>query len=275
MILVQMPADHYLYLASNFALGIAVGAYGTLVGAGGGFLLVPVFLLLHKLPHQVAVGTSLAVVMANALSGTLGYVRARKIDYRAGLIFMLCTFPGAVAGSLTVTLVSGSTFSRIFGIFLCFVALFLFFRRAPSHASRPVRKGWGWVPRKLSPESAPYSYYEPLGIAFSFVVGAVSSWFGIGGGIIHVPLMAGVLGFPVAIAVGTSHFILAFTALVGTTVHAWEGHVDLALALTVGIGAALGAQLGIRLSKIVAGNSVLRALALALLLVGVRLLMQP
>ncbi len=266
MILEQMPADHYLYLALNFALGIGVGAYGTLVGAGGGFLLVPIFLLLHHLPHGVAVGTSLVVVAANALSGTLGYVRDRKIDYRAGVLFALCTFPGAVAGGLSVNWVSGPTFQKIFGALLSAVALYLFLRREKNTAAKPRGPGRGWVHRES------YSYFETGGMVGSVGVGAISSWFGIGGGIIHVPLMTELLGFPVSIAVATSHFILGFTALVGATVHVAQGQIDWRLALPIGLGALFGAQIGILLSRRAKGSWVLRALSLALLLVGIRLL---
>lgn len=255
-------------LVFDFLLGVSVAAYGSLVGAGGGFLLVPLFLLVRGLPHEIAVGTSLAIVAANALSGTLGYVRQGKlIDYRAGVVFALCTFPGAVLGAYSTGLVSGPAFRRIFGALLALVAGYLLLRGA-RRENEPHRgkKGRAWVQRPS------YSYHEPLGASFSVVVGALSSWLGIGGGIIHVPFLTEVLRFPVHVAVATSHFILGFTALVGLAVHASNGHVNWEIAVPMAAGAVLGAQLGVRLAKKVKGPLIVRLLSLALLAVGLRLL---
>lgn len=252
----------------DFLLGAGVAAYGSLVGAGGGFLLVPVFLLLHQLPHEVAVGTSLAIVSANAISGTLGYMRGGKIDYRAGVVFALFTLPGAVVGAYTTSLVSGATFQKVFGITLCLTALYLLLRGARREGIpfRGKEGRWGWVIRPG------YSYFEPLGSLFSVGVGAMSSWLGIGGGIIHVPLLTEALRFPVHVAVATSHFILAFTALVGAGLHFAQGHMALGTALPAAAGALLGAQAGVWLARRIRGTSIVRALSLALLAVGVRLL---
>ena len=74
--------------------GLLVGAYGTLIGAGGGFLIVPMLLLVFKLPPALAAGTSLAVVFLNAVAGSASYARQKRIDYRAGLWFARRDAPG-------------------------------------------------------------------------------------------------------------------------------------------------------------------------------------
>src|SRR5512146_826950 len=84
-------------------LGVAVGGVGTLVGAGGGFLLTPVLLLVYPHdPPQTITAISLAAVWANSTSGSLAYARQRRIDYRSGLVFGAATLPGAVGGALVV-----------------------------------------------------------------------------------------------------------------------------------------------------------------------------
>lgn len=258
-------------LLLNFLLGLGIGCYGTLVGAGGGFLLVPVFLLVHKFPHEIAVGTSLAIVVFNACSGALGYVKDRKVDFRAGILFGLATIPGAIGGSYLTSMMSGPLFLRIFGIFLICVSLYLFFRK-PRQDGEPIqgRTGWGWITRRANGHE--FEYHEPTGLGISVVVGAVSSWLGIGGGILHVPAMTEILRFPVHVAVATSHFVLAWSALAGAAMHARAGHVDWRVALSAGMGALIGAQLGVRFSRKAKGSAILRYLSLALLLVGLRLL---
>ena len=80
-------------------VGALVGALGTLIGAGGGFLLVPLLLLVYHLPPPDAVGTSLAVVFLNAVSGTLAYLRQRRVDLGLGVRFAAATLPGAIGGA--------------------------------------------------------------------------------------------------------------------------------------------------------------------------------
>ena len=120
-----------------------------------------------------------------------------------------------------------------------------------------------------------YSVNYLLGASISVLVGYVSSFLGIGGGIIHVPALTYFLGFPVHVATATSHFILAIMALTGTVVHILTGtfthgiHRTIALA----IGVMLGAQLGARLSERIRGGWIIRGLAIALGVVGLRILM--
>ena len=119
-----------------------------------------------------------------------------------------------------------------------------------------------------------YEFNWLLGVSISIIVGYVSSFLGIGGGIIHVPALTYFLNFPIHVATATSHFILAIMALTGTIVHILTGtfthgvHRTVALA----IGVVLGAQIGARLSDKIKGPWIIRALAMALGIVGLRIL---
>lgn len=79
-------------------LGLFVGAYGTLIGAGGGFVLVPILLLYPDESPEIITSISPAVVFFNAASGSAAYARMGRIDYRAAAVFAAATVPGAVAG---------------------------------------------------------------------------------------------------------------------------------------------------------------------------------
>src|SRR5262249_57780964 len=76
-------------------LGLAIGAFGTLIGAGGGFLLVPLLVLGYHLQPAHAVGTSLSLVFLNAASGSAAYLRQRRVDLSLGWKFAAATIPGA------------------------------------------------------------------------------------------------------------------------------------------------------------------------------------
>jgi uncharacterized membrane protein YfcA len=267
------PQDLLLIL-----LGVGVGTFGTLVGAGGGFILVPMLLFLypHKDPETIT-ARSLFVVWANATSGSIAYGYQKRIDYRSGAWFALATLPGAVAGAIVVGYIPRRGFDAMFAVVLVVIGGVLLFRRA-SNAIHPPETGWSTVTRQVTDRQGHtyfYSFQMWKGIAVSSIVGFVSSLLGIGGGVIHVPVMATMLHFPVHIAAATSHFVLAFMALEGTGVHFATGALSFdrsfLQAVMLAIGAVPGAQLGAVLSRRVHDQHIIRALAAALIVVGLRL----
>lgn len=260
-------------------IGFVVGTYGTLIGAGGGFVLVPILLVIYptETPTQLT-AVSLATVFANAGSGSVAYLRARRVDLRSAALFSLATLPGAVLGALTVQALSRGAFNFLFGAVLTMASLVLLSnpdrrlqleRIFPATERRELIDAEGHTYR--------YKYNLPLALAASAVVGFLSSLLGIGGGIIHVPFMAQVLGFPTHIATATSHAVLAVMAGAGTITHLVQGAFNgiLYRTLFLAAGVVLGAQVGARLSGRVRSAWLLRLLALALLLVGLRLLATP
>ncbi len=270
----------WLALLAFALFGLVVGGYGTLIGAGGGFIIVPVLLLVLHWPHTDAVGTSLLVVTANALSGTASYWRQRRIDVRTGLQFAMATVPGAFIGSYIVNLLTGRVFNLIFGILLVAVSLYLMWRpekrREHVRIERPAGPaGWGWTVRHMVDsrgEVHDFGFSKSWGIILSFFVGFMSSILGIGGGIIHVPALVTLFDFPAHIATATSHFILPFSTGTGTISQLFQGHVRLAPGLAMALGAIVGAQFGGALSHRVKGRWIVRGLAAALTLVGIRLI---
>jgi uncharacterized membrane protein YfcA len=273
--MVAFSAAEYFWL---IGLGLGVGVYGTLIGAGGGFVLMPILLLLypHMSPEHLT-AISLAVVFFNALSGSESYAVMKRIDYKSGLMFAAATIPGAVIGALNTASVPRHLFNGIFGVVLLAGAVFLIVKpqvrrgfEVGDHLHHPEA-----VRHLVTAEGETYDYaFNPLvGIGISFVVGYASSFLGIGGGIIHVPALIYLLHFPVHVATATSHFMLAIMALTGTLVHIWTG--DLAQGvnqtLSLAIGVLLGAPLGAQLSTRIGGTWIVRSLAVALGLAGVRI----
>ena len=257
-------------------LGLAVGALGTLVGVGGGFILTPVLLILY--PHDSAVtitSISLVVVFFNALSGSLAYGRMRRIDYRSGTAFAIAAMPGAVAGALAVRLVPIRAFDAIMAAVLAAAAVAVV--RLRPHAERAHPRGATSARQLVDRFGTTYRYRVPVrrGVAYSVGVGFLSSFLGIGGGVMHVPLLVGALGFPTHVATATSHFVLVFVSGTGSVTHLVAGAfshgagVRRAVALSVGVFP--GAQLGARLSRHLAGPQIRRILGIALLALAVRL----
>jgi len=257
-------------------LGIAVGAFGTIVGSGGGFILTPILLLLY--PHDspaTITAISLTAVFFNAASGSAAYAHQRRIDYRSGLAFAGAALPGSIAGALVVGSVSRTLFDLLMAVVLVGLAAWLFL--GEHEPKEPT--GRGFTHRALTDRyGKTYRYDVPLrrGVLYSTVVGFVSSFLGIGGGVIHVPLLVRTLGFPTHIATATSHFVLAIIAGSGAATHVVAGSfahghgIRRAIALSVGVVA--GAQIGARLSLRASGRLVETLLAVALVALAARLL---
>lgn len=256
-------------------IGFAVGAFGTIVGAGGGFILTPILLLLY--PHESAqtlTAISLTAVFFNAASGSVAYARQRRIDFRSGIVFALATIPGAVGGALVVGDVSRQVFDVIMGAVLAALAVWLIAGdRWPLPEARVQLQRRILVDR--SGETYEYSVPIRRGALYSLGVGFISSFLGIGGGVIHVPLLVRALGFPTHIATATSHFVLAIMAGTGTVTHLLLGsfhHHGFRRTVALSAGVVAGAQVGAHVSLRLHGRVILWLLAVALLALSARLL---
>ncbi len=256
-------------------LGLGVGAVGTLVGAGGGFLLAPVLLLVY--PHdspETLTSISLAAVWANSTSGSIAYFRQRRVDVRSGLVFGAATLPGAVGGALVVGYVPRRAFDAIMAAALGGVALWI----ARSGGRRRVRE-YGTERAIVDRSGREWRYRVPVarGAAYSLAVGFASSFLGIGGGVFHVPILVAGLGFPTHIATATSHFVLSLMSGAGVLTHVVQGSYrigdGLRRSVALAAGVAVGAQFGARASTRVPALVIERLLAAGLVLVAVRLVL--
>lgn len=262
-------------------VGFLIGTIGTLIGAGGGFILVPLLILTHpELSPDSITAISMGVVACNATSGSIAYMKTKRVDYKAGIIFAICTIPGSILGVLTTKIIPRDVFDIIFGILLVLLAVFLFFKgQKKEDSTKIVKDHKGWVSRSLVDKfgiTYNYAYDIRYGMILSLLVGYFSPLLGIGGGIIHVPAMTEWLQFPVHIATATSHFILAIMTIVSVITHIFQGSYDdpLVLKMVIGlsIGVIPGAQLGAYLSRKMKGKFIIKALAFSLAIVGVRIL---
>jgi uncharacterized membrane protein YfcA len=243
-------------------LGLIVGAFGTLVGSGGGAVLVPVLLVLLPREEPATVtAISLAVVFFNAYSGTVTYIRMGRVDYRLGTLFTLASLPGAVVGVLLVHQMPRNVFDPLFGVLLLSIGGFLL--------ANPLGSSAGVAHSATAAERRTL-----LGSIGSAYIAVLSSLMGIGGGIIHVPFLIRILRIPPHTATATSHFVLTFVALTATLTHMAMGEFNRGLAQTMylAVGVMMGAPVGAVISARMHGSLIVRFLAVALCLVGLRLL---
>ncbi len=234
------------------AVGLGAGALGSMIGVGGGILMVPALAFLGLPPTQIA-STSLFAVTSTSVSSSIAYSRQKRIDYRLGAEMAAFAVPGAIIGAFLSGQLSAQDFRLYFGLLLSLVGLYVAFRGT-------ILKEKGERGRSPARRTALY--------AITFVAGIISSLFGVGGGIIFVPALLLVLGMAMQKAAPTSQLTLMVTALVGVFTHAALQHPDYVYALALSSGAFAGAQLGARWSNKVKDVLLQRMLGIVLIAVA-------
>lgn len=247
-----------------FLLGLSVGCLGTLMGIGGGIILIPILLTLFPdlQPNQVT-AISLFCVATNSTIGSISYLLKKKVHIPSALLFSAASLPGAWLGVQLNGMFDRVTFENFFGAFLFVMGIYLLLKKPKAHVNASTQE--------LNPSKKQYM----LGVIGSFFVGIFASVLGLGGGIIHVPFLIEVAHFPAHVAVATSHSILAVSTTVASIEHYLNGTLtfDRSFIFFIAAGIALGAPLGAKISSKVQGTTIVKFLGCALILAALRLIL--
>src|SRR5665811_2255771 len=222
-----------LAIASGSLVGFTLG----LVGGGGSILAVPllVYVVGVRSPH-IAIGTSAIAVAASAAATLAGHARAHTVKWPCALVFAVSGMAGAAGGAQLGKMVDGTRLLMLFGVLMVLVGLAML---------RP-RKSGGNADVKLTAGSM--SRLLPWLIGVGFSVGALSGFFGIGGGFLIVPELMGATAMPLINAIGSSLVSVTAFGLTTAASYAWSGLIDWPLAILFIVGGALGGLLGTRLA---------------------------
>jgi uncharacterized membrane protein YfcA len=211
-------------------LGFVAGVLGSMLGLGGGIIVVPVLTFLGFSPTAAA-SNSLFAALSNAIASTISYSRQKRIEFSLGLKLGLLTIPGTILGAIVSTDVTPSIFKILFGLVLIASVAYIFLRKKIEAKEKTISK-----------------QMMVFAVGASFFAGIISAFFGIGGGIIFVPLMVAGMGMTMKKAAPTSQLILLFSSLSGVITHSALGHPDFNQAGFLAIGSFIGGLVGARLS---------------------------
>ena len=271
-------------------MGLIASSYGVIIGSGGGFIIAPLLIIFFGLEHNVAVGTSLFAVAIASVSGSIGYIRLKRVDITSGIIFSLAAIPGVLLGVLGLNFTPAGPFEISFGIFLTILGLYILLRPRPTHdttqqtkiqehdskaKSTGLSRFFIYRTRRVQTVdigSFSYRYNETMAVASNGAFGLLAGFFGMGGGPIRTPALVYLFRFPVLVATATSVFTQAIYTSVGTFVHLMYGNVDLGFAFVIGLAVIVGSQIGVRISRYFRNLLILRLLSLALMGIGIQLI---
>lgn len=236
--------------------GSLIGLLLGLVEGGGSILTVPILVYLLGLGVHEATATSLVVVGVTALAGAVPHARAGRVALPAALAFGGAGVAGAFAGTWANSRVAGPLILLLFGLLMLVVAARMAFGGSPVGTpgdGTGVRSRW------------------PLALA-GLAVGAMTGFFGVGGGFLIVPALVLALGFPMRLAIGTSLVVIAVNSAAGIVAHAGGGGIDLGVALPFVLGGPIGAAVGARLAGRVDEDRLSRGFAALVAAVGIYLI---
>jgi len=234
--------------------GAAAGVFGSLLGLGGGVLIVPLLTLVFGLELREAVGVSLvSVIMTSSVAAGV-YLERHTADLRLGMRLELFTAIGALIGGSIAFLLAERLLALLFAGLLIYVAVSMLRARTPAAPAGPPGEPETYEVRNMR-----------LGVVGATGAGVLSALLGVGGGIVKVPLMHLGMGVPLRVATATSNLMVGITAAASAVIYVIHGGVDPYVAGPTVIGVFLGASIGSRISHRV-DVRVLRFLFVAVLL---------
>jgi len=230
------------------AVAVVAGVFGSMLGVGGGIIMVPVLSLAFGVPIKVAVATSIVCVIATSSMAQTAFAGRGMTNMRLGMLLEVATTIGAVAGGVTAVLVDARVLQYAFAAVLVYVAWQMNRRR-------------GDVEPELT-GVLEASYYDPasgkevrygvkrtgLGFVLSLGAGNISGLLGVGGGAFKVPIMNLLMGIPLKATIATSNLMIGVTAATGAAIFYGRGYMDVHYVVPAALGILVGARIGPRLA---------------------------
>lgn len=269
-------------------IGFIVGILGGFFGVGGGFLAGPM-LFWAGVPVNIVVGTDLAHMTGKSIVASKRHRALGHVDLKLGFVMILGTIVGVEIGAQLIEyLESVGKVEQVVGVSYVIILLIIsvFTAWESIRAIRMIRterldvkdviaftgitkrmhaiKLWPMVSFPVS-GIASVSLWVVIGVGL--LTGVLAGFLGVGGGFIRMPMLVYFIGVPTHVAIGTDLFEIVFSSGYGTLTHALKGNVDILIALVMGTGAAIGAQIGAVSTRYFAGPRI-RLLFSALPFIG-------
>ncbi len=262
-----------LEFAQLLAISFVAGVTGSLLGLGGGIILVPIMTLFLRIDFRTAAGASIIAVIATSSGSAAAYVKDKLANIRVGMFLEILTTLGAITGALLVGLLAGRILFLIFALVLLYSLVPAGRKILSALWGRPsVREVEGAVESGRFPRVMGLggTYFDPalgrmveyrlrrvpLGAAIMYIAGLASGLLGIGSGAFKVLAMDSVMGMPIKSSTATSNFMIGVTAAASAGIYFSRGDIDPFVAAPVALGVLAGSVFGARILPKMKGVSI-------------------
>jgi uncharacterized membrane protein YfcA len=234
-----------------FAISIAAGFLGSLLGIGGGLIVIPVLTLVLHVDIRYAIAASLISIVATSSGAAASFLKDHLTNLRVAVLLEIGTVFGAIVGFLISKHIQSSALYLTFGIFLLFSSVMMLKKRgdAISKNDHPWSKRLRLASSYPGANGFPVLYaveHVPAGLALMFFAGVMSALLGIGSGILKVLAMDGAMKLPMKVSSATSNFMIGVTATASAGAFLIEGDVHPQIAAPVAVGIIVGSFVGAR-----------------------------
>lgn len=253
----DIQAGHYSVTAIIliFLGSIAAGVLGSLVGLGGGVLIVPLLTLAFGLPIYFAIGASIISVIATSSGAAAAYVRDHMTNLRVGMFLEIATTTGAICGAFIAGFIAPGLLGVIFGVILLISVVPLIFKlgeELPLGVKNDRWANWfrlagSYPDHRLGREVSYQVTHTPFGMGMMYIAGLISGLLGIGSGTFKVLAMDTLMKLPMKVSTTTSNFMIGVTAAASAGIYFSRGDIPPLLAAPVALGVLIGALIGTRL----------------------------
>ncbi len=267
------------FLLATFAVSVLAGVLGSLLGLGGGIIVIPALTLLFGVDIRYAIGASIVSVIATSSGATASHLKESIANLRVGMLLETATTTGAVGGAMLGAFVTGSALYLIFAAVLAYSALAMFRRRHADQTPNLANDRWserlklgGQFLDRANDRVVRYGVVGvPAGLGLMWIAGVVSGLLGVGSGALKVPAMDLAMRLPMKVSTATSNFMIGVTAAAGAAVHFAHGDIVPLVATPVALGVLVGATSGARLLGRVQSHSVRLLFVLVLVIISVQM----
>lgn len=266
-----------LFMGLVFAASVAAGLFGSLLGLGGGIIVVPALTLVLGVDIRYAIGASIVSVIATSSGAGAAYVRQHLANIRIGMFLESATTLGALGGAFLAGVVGGRWLYLVFAVVLAYTAAAMF-RHDGKDGPLPARPDavadaldlhGSFTDQKTGRVTDYRVCHSGLGLLVSGAAGIVSGLLGVGGGVVKVPAMALAMRVPMKVATATSNFMIGATAAASAGVYFARGDINPFIAAPTAVGVLLGSVTGARLMRRVDASVLRIAFAVVLAFVAV------
>lgn len=270
------------FSAAAFSISLVAGLLGSLLGLGGGIIVIPALTLLLGVDIRFAIGASIVSVIATSSGAAAAYVRQRMTNLRVAMFLELATTTGAISGAYLAGLFSVRWLYLIFAVVMGYSALMMFRKRhsaeaseeSTSHLADRLQLHETYYDEALHDDIA-YKVARPhVGLGLMYIAGLVSGLLGIGSGALKVPAMDLAMRLPIKVSTATSNFMIGVTAAASAGVYFARGDINPFIAAPVAAGVLGGSTAGARVLGRIDSSRVRVVFVIVLLWVSTEMLLK-
>jgi uncharacterized protein len=260
-------------------ISISAGFLGSLLGLGGGIIVVPVLTLIFGIDIRYAIAASLISIIATSSGAAASFLKDHLTNLRLAVLLELGTVAGAITGFLISYAINSSWLFLLFGGFLFFSAIMMFRKKGDPHSEidHPWSQKLNLSGTYPATDGKTISYKVanvPFGLFCMYLAGILSALLGIGSGIFKVMAMDGAMKLPMKVSSATSNFMIGVTAAASAGAYFVKGDIRPEIACPIAIGIIIGSWIGAKVMTRMPATQIRKIFVVVLIVVSVQMIIK-